>query len=72
MKLDLETIQNVASLNNGLDCSEEEVWNELIWTIVSILNSNKMTPEEEVLRCFTQKQLKQLSTWDEWESGEHK
>ena len=31
-----------------------------------------MTPEEEALGYFTRKQLQKLSTWDEWEKGEHK
>ena len=40
--------------------------------VVNTLNSNMMTPEEKDLRYFTRKQLQKLSTWDEWEKGEHK
>ena len=31
-----------------------------------------MTPKEEALGYFTRRKLKKLSTWNEWEAGEHK
>ena len=39
---------------------------------INTISSDHMTPEEEALGFFTRKRLRKLSTWDEWEKGEHK
>ena len=39
---------------------------------INTISSDHMTPEEEALGFFTRKRLKKLSTWEEWEKGEHK
>jgi len=72
MKLDFEAIRAITELNSGLDCSEDEVPSEMLRMVVNTLNSSMMTPEEEALGHFTRKRLQKLSTWDEWEKGEHK
>ena len=72
MKLDFEAIRAITELNSGLDCSENEVPSEMLRMVLNTLNSSMMTPEEEALGHFTRKRLQKLSTWDEWEKGEHK
>jgi hypothetical protein len=36
------------------------------------LNSDSITAEEQALGHFTRRKLKKLTTWNEWEAGEHK
>ena len=72
MKLDVETIRAITKLNYGLDCSKEEVPSKMLRMVINTLNSNMMTPVKEALGYFTCKRLQKLSTWDEWEKGEHK
>ena len=72
MKLDFEAIRAITELYSGLDCSENKVPSEMLRMVVNTLNSNMMTPKVEALGHFTRKRLQKLSTWDEWEKGEHK
>ena len=52
--------------------SKEGISAKMIKLCINTLNSDTMTPEEEALGYFTQKKLKNLSTWKEWEAGEKK
>ena len=71
--LSLEDIRNIAAIRNeDLDLSDEALPDELIRVCINTLSSSKMTPEEEALGYFTRRKLKKLSTWNEWEAGEHK
>ena len=56
----------------ALDKLEEGISTKMIKLSINTLNSDAMTPEEEALRYFTLKKLKNLSAWKEWKSGEKK
>ena len=55
-----------------LDFSEESIPTEIVKLVINAICSNATTPEELSLRRFTRFKLKRLSTWDEWQAGEHK
>ena len=52
--------------------TEEGISTEMIKLCINTLNSDAMTLEEEALEFFTQRKLKNLSTWKEWKAGEKK
>jgi hypothetical protein len=45
---------------------------EAIKIAINTLNSASITAEEQALGHFTRRKLKKLTTWNEWEAGEHK
>ena len=52
--------------------SEDAIPTEVIKLVITTLNSDAITPEEQALGYFTRKKLKKLSTWDQWLAGEEK
>jgi hypothetical protein len=71
--LDIELIRAIASLRHtNVDMSEDAIPNEMIKIVINTLNSDSITPEEQALGHFTRCKLKKLTTWNEWEAGEHK
>ena len=70
--LNIETVRNIASLNYSTLLDEDDVPAELYNASINALTSKSMTPEEEKLGSFTQRKLKNLGTWKEWEKRERK
>ena len=52
--------------------SDDIVSDEEIVLCVNAIQSREMTEEEEALGAFTQRKLKTLTTWPEWQAGEFK
>ena len=63
----IDQVRCIAALRSGLDCSEEQVPNEMIRLGIKSLTSHKMTKEEEAMGFMTRRKLKELSNWNEWE-----
>ena len=72
MALNIESIRAITAITTGLGFSEAEIPHEMIHIAINTLTSDAITPEEEAMGHFIRKKLRKLSTWKEWEQGEHK
>ena len=62
----------IVAVRTGYDFSEETLPTELIHILINVIRSKAVTPAEQPIGHFTRRELKQLSTWRDWEYGERK
>ena len=65
-KLSIHSLRSIAAIWPGL------IPTELIQIVINAVRSKAVTQEEQALGHFTNRKLKEMSTWDDWEFGERK
>ena len=71
-QLDIVSLRAISALRSGLDFSEEIIPTVIMLTVISCITFQAITPAEQALGKFTRRKLKNMDTWNDWETGERK
>ena len=70
--IDYLTIRAITTARTGLDCSENEITDDMIRLVINAIGCNTTTAAEEAMGHLTRRKLRKLDNWDEWLTAERK